>query len=67
MFSMDFKIGSWNIRGLSTSDKQKEVRNFIREEKLSMCAVLETHLKQKNLNKIANSIFGPWHGNGSLI
>ncbi|GJZ72331.1 retrovirus-related pol polyprotein from transposon TNT 1-94 [Tanacetum coccineum] len=32
---MDLKIGCWNIRGLSTSDKQKEVRNFISDECLS--------------------------------
>ncbi|GJU22791.1 RNA-directed DNA polymerase, eukaryota, reverse transcriptase zinc-binding domain protein [Tanacetum coccineum] len=61
--------GSWNIRGLSTSNKQKEVRNFIANEDLrnfianedlSICAVLETHIKSKRLNKIRESIFGQW-------
>nr|GEX28763.1 hypothetical protein [Tanacetum cinerariifolium] len=36
--------GSWNIRGMSTSTKQKEVQNFITKERLHVCAVLETHL-----------------------
>ncbi|GJR98189.1 RNA-directed DNA polymerase, eukaryota, reverse transcriptase zinc-binding domain protein [Tanacetum coccineum] len=31
--------------GLSTSNKQKEVRSFITDENLSICAVLETHIK----------------------
>nr|GEV12647.1 RNA-directed DNA polymerase, eukaryota, reverse transcriptase zinc-binding domain protein [Tanacetum cinerariifolium] len=50
----------WNIRGLSTSDKQNEVRNFISNEELSVCVVLETHIKQKRLNMIGDSIFGRW-------
>ena len=57
---MDFKIGSWNIRGLSTTDKQNEVRNFIENEKLSICAVLETHLKSQKLQKIGDKVFGVW-------
>lgn len=57
---MDLKIGTWNIRGLSTPDKQKEVRNFIVEEKLQVCVVLETHLKSKKIVKIGERIFGSW-------
>lgn len=57
---MDLKIGSWNIRGLSTSNKQTEIRNFIEDESLNFCAVLETHIKQKKLYKIGNDIFGNW-------
>ncbi|GJS86975.1 RNA-directed DNA polymerase, eukaryota, reverse transcriptase zinc-binding domain protein, partial [Tanacetum coccineum] len=33
---IEFKIGCWNIRGLSTSDKQNEVRKFISNESLSI-------------------------------
>ena len=31
---MGIKVASWIIRGLSTSDKQKEVKKIIIEEKL---------------------------------
>nr|GEU89886.1 histidine kinase 3 [Tanacetum cinerariifolium] len=58
---MDFKIGAWNIRGLSSSDKQKEVVNFIREEKLQICAVFETHLKCKRVDTICEKIYGRWN------
>nr|GEY94310.1 zinc knuckle CX2CX4HX4C [Tanacetum cinerariifolium] len=57
----------WNMdmiayyKGLGTSDKQREVRNFIADEFLSICAVLETHIKPKKLNKIGDSIFGSWY------
>ncbi|GJS86396.1 RNA-directed DNA polymerase, eukaryota, reverse transcriptase zinc-binding domain protein [Tanacetum coccineum] len=50
----------WNIKGLSTSDKQNEVRNFIANEGLSTCDVLETHIKSKSINKVGNDIFGRW-------
>nr|GFC22708.1 RNA-directed DNA polymerase, eukaryota, reverse transcriptase zinc-binding domain protein [Tanacetum cinerariifolium] len=55
----------WNIRGLSTSDKQNEIRNFIRDESLSVCAILETHIKSKRLQDIGNRIFGnlEWYSN----
>nr|GFC32834.1 hypothetical protein [Tanacetum cinerariifolium] len=61
---MDLKIRCWNIRGLSTSDKQKEVRNFIREESLSVCAIVETHLKAKRIQKIGDQIYGDWDCEG---
>ncbi|GKD40666.1 RNA-directed DNA polymerase, eukaryota, reverse transcriptase zinc-binding domain protein [Tanacetum coccineum] len=55
---MDLKIGCWNIRGLSTSDKQKEIMKFISEECLSVCAIVETHIKAKRIQKIGDLIYG---------
>ncbi|GJR56859.1 RNA-directed DNA polymerase, eukaryota, reverse transcriptase zinc-binding domain protein [Tanacetum coccineum] len=49
------------IKGMSTEFKQKELRKYIVEEKLQMLAILETHLKTKNIAKIANSMFGSWN------
>ncbi|GJY81936.1 RNA-directed DNA polymerase, eukaryota, reverse transcriptase zinc-binding domain protein [Tanacetum coccineum] len=54
------EFGSWNIRGFSTSDKLYEIRNFIRDESLSVCAILETHIKSKRLQDIRDRIFGNW-------
>ena len=39
-----FSIASWNIRGLNHSPKQKEVRQVVNENNLSVCAVLESHV-----------------------
>lgn len=57
---MDIKVASWNIRGLSTSDKHKEVRRIIAEEKIQLCAVLETHIKFNKVKKIGEKVFGDW-------
>ena len=40
---MDLNIATWNIRGLSNSDKQKEVKKFIAEENLQMCYSGDTY------------------------
>ncbi|GJZ55587.1 RNA-directed DNA polymerase, eukaryota, reverse transcriptase zinc-binding domain protein [Tanacetum coccineum] len=58
---MDFKVGTWNIRGLSSSEKQKDVVNFIREERLHICIVLETQLKSKRIVKVCERIYGRWN------
>ncbi|GJV78567.1 RNA-directed DNA polymerase, eukaryota, reverse transcriptase zinc-binding domain protein [Tanacetum coccineum] len=57
----NFKIGTWNIRGLSSSDKQKEVMKFIKEENLQVCAILETHLKNKRIVSVCDRIYGRWN------
>ena len=51
MSAMEYKAGVWNIRGLNTSDKQKEVKNFIVSKNLKICAILETRLKSKKLQQ----------------
>ncbi|PWA79613.1 RNA-directed DNA polymerase, eukaryota, Reverse transcriptase zinc-binding domain protein [Artemisia annua] len=57
---MEFKVASWNIRGLGKLTKQNEIKNLIRNEKLSICAILETHMKKDKTNKICDKIFGNW-------
>ncbi|GJX28468.1 RNA-directed DNA polymerase, eukaryota, reverse transcriptase zinc-binding domain protein [Tanacetum coccineum] len=56
----DIIEGCWNIRGLSTSEKHKEVRKFISDESLSVCAVIETRLKAKHLQKVRDFVFQSW-------
>ncbi|XP_071715137.1 uncharacterized protein [Rutidosis leptorrhynchoides] len=57
---MDFKAASWNIRGMSSIDKQDEVIKFIKDEKLCICTLVETHLKPDNISKVCDRIFGVW-------
>ncbi|GKD07006.1 RNA-directed DNA polymerase, eukaryota, reverse transcriptase zinc-binding domain protein, partial [Tanacetum coccineum] len=58
---MDLKIGTWNIRGLcNASDKQKEVKKLILEEGLQACAIIETHVKHKNIKKTCENVYGNW-------
>ena len=57
---IELKIGVWNIRGMNTVDKQREVKNLISSEKLKICAILETRLKSKKLHKTCDKVFQGW-------
>ncbi|GJX98150.1 RNA-directed DNA polymerase, eukaryota, reverse transcriptase zinc-binding domain protein [Tanacetum coccineum] len=49
------------IDRLCTKDKQNEIKELIHEENLSVCGVLETHLKDDKVNKIGNMVLGNWN------
>ncbi|XP_022014985.1 uncharacterized protein LOC110914504 [Helianthus annuus] len=49
------------LRGLNRPIKQAEVRQTIKEFKLSLCVVLETHVDPCNLSNICKSVFRSWH------
>ncbi|GJT12125.1 RNA-directed DNA polymerase, eukaryota, reverse transcriptase zinc-binding domain protein [Tanacetum coccineum] len=40
---------------------EKELKKFIGDEKLQFIAVLETHLKTKNIFKVRDKVFGSWN------
>ncbi|GJV32918.1 RNA-directed DNA polymerase, eukaryota, reverse transcriptase zinc-binding domain protein [Tanacetum coccineum] len=54
------KMAAWNVRGMCNRDMQKDVKKFIRDEKLSICAALETHVKERKINKICDFVYGNW-------
>lgn len=54
------KLGSWNIRGLNSLIKQREVKYFIRSNSLSFYAVLETHVVASKIDLVASTLFGSW-------
>ncbi|XP_022027000.1 uncharacterized protein LOC110928098 [Helianthus annuus] len=58
----------WNIRGLNRPLKQREVRLLVSENKLSVCALLESHVDISKLAKVCNNVFRSWNwtSNGSL-
>ncbi|GJS50125.1 hypothetical protein Tco_0600246 [Tanacetum coccineum] len=53
-------MNGWNEEMKSYSDKQKEVKKLIQEEGLQLCAILETHVKYKNIKKTCETVFGNW-------
>nr|GEV59418.1 hypothetical protein [Tanacetum cinerariifolium] len=61
-------IASWNIRGLNFSPKQKQVRQVVYENKLSVCAILESHAHESKLEKLCSYVFNHWEwiSNGSI-
>ncbi|KAJ9536666.1 hypothetical protein OSB04_un000139 [Centaurea solstitialis] len=54
------KGACWNIRGLNALDKQQEVRSFVRNNNVSICAVLESHVRQEALGNVCSTTFGRW-------
>ena len=60
-------MASWNVRGLNRPLKQKEVRQVVKDNKLSLCAILESHVDVAQLFSICKSVFKNWDwtSNGS--
>lgn len=54
------KILTWNVRGLNTSDKQKEVKSLMLTHDPEICCLVETKIKDENKDAIAKSAFGDW-------
>ena len=57
---MTIKIVAWNIRGMSTTSKQDEIKMLINENDLSMCVVVETQFNKKVVTKVCDRIFRRW-------
>lgn len=55
-----FSVVSWNIWGLNRVPKQKEVQDVIRDNSLSICAILESHVDISKLQNVCNKVFFRW-------
>lgn len=55
------KVAAWNLRGLNDPLKQVEVGSLIRQNKLSIVGILETHVQEVNKVQIRNNIQEGWH------
>ena len=53
-------IVSWNIRGLNWPNKQVDVQFFLNNRHIGMIGLLETKVKEKNVNKVAGKTFPGW-------
>ncbi|GJT80538.1 hypothetical protein Tco_1054880 [Tanacetum coccineum] len=60
-------VASWNIRGMNFSPKQSEVRHVIFENGLSVCAILESHVKDSKLVKLCSSVFKHWDWTSNVV
>ena len=62
------RLCSWNIRGLNWPNKQEDIKIFLHEKNIALVGLLETKVKEKNVEKVAKNIFHGWnwHHNFSL-
>ncbi|KAJ9536472.1 hypothetical protein OSB04_un000353 [Centaurea solstitialis] len=50
----------WNIRGLNSPEKQREVKSFLRDHNINLFAVLESHLSSESVVSVVSNVFGRW-------
>lgn len=60
-------FGCWNIRGLNRPLKQKEVRQVVSDNKLSLCAILESHVDVSSLFKVCKGVFSNWDWTSNAV
>nr|GFA01220.1 hypothetical protein [Tanacetum cinerariifolium] len=51
---------AWNVRGLNNTPNQDKVIQILREDDFSLCGLLETHVKKKDLFRICNRVLRNW-------
>jgi exonuclease III len=49
------KVLSWNIRGLNKAFKQREIRKVIRLWKISILCLVETKVRQENMDRVISN------------
>nr|CCA65981.1 hypothetical protein [Beta vulgaris subsp. vulgaris] len=54
------KITTWNVRGLNDPIKVKEVKHFLHSQKISLCSLFETRVRQQNSGKIQKKFGNRW-------
>ena len=50
----------WNIRGMNDPFKIKEIKNFLTKNKVVVCVLLETRVRENNANKFQKKIGKDW-------
>ncbi|XP_074291896.1 uncharacterized protein LOC141618710 [Silene latifolia] len=54
------KFGMWNVRGLNSDAKQRDVKWYLHHSEVVLFGLLETRVKPRYLNKVANNICTRW-------
>ncbi|KAK9714227.1 hypothetical protein RND81_06G080100 [Saponaria officinalis] len=53
-------VGLWNIRGLNSLTKQKEIKWFLHKNKVELFGLLETKIRSSGINKLAAVLGSSW-------
>ncbi|GAV92864.1 Exo_endo_phos domain-containing protein, partial [Cephalotus follicularis] len=53
-------LAAWNVRGLNNPSKHNEVRHFISSNNISMIGILESRVRNHNLDNVVRSINKMW-------
>ena len=55
------RVCSWNVRGLNWPNKQEDLKIFLQEKRIGLIGMLETKVKERNVNKVATRLLQGWH------
>lgn len=55
------KLLMWNVRGMNTSSRQREVAKSIAGRNASICILVETKIKIHKKEKVLRRTFGGWN------
>lgn len=61
MYRVTIRFSVWNIRGLNSPIKQKEVKYFIDSNNHVLVAILETKVREANVDRVRHNYFGEWN------
>ncbi|KAG5547462.1 hypothetical protein RHGRI_013228 [Rhododendron griersonianum] len=53
------KIAAWNIRGLNSPLKQKEIFSFVQSQRLGLCGIVETKVRREHMSSTVSHCFPP--------
>ncbi|XP_074283257.1 uncharacterized protein LOC141607810 [Silene latifolia] len=54
------KLGVWNVRGLNSDTKQRDIKWFLYQSEVVLFGLLETRVKPGSLNKVAANVCNGW-------
>lgn len=54
------KVITWNVRGMNKVYKQKETREFIKENKVNIIAIVEHKIQEYKEGQVINKIAHAW-------
>lgn len=50
----------WNVRGVNSQQKHKDIRHLIALKKVGMASLVETKIRNKDMGKFYLSLFSGW-------
>ncbi|XP_074300168.1 uncharacterized protein LOC141631389 [Silene latifolia] len=54
------KLGVWNVRGLNSDTKKRDIKWFLYQSEVVLFGLLETRVKPGSLNKVAANVCNGW-------
>ncbi|XP_062088459.1 uncharacterized protein LOC133795020 [Humulus lupulus] len=54
------RILSWNVRGINSQHKHREIKHLILSKNVGLVSLLETKVKNKNMGSMYTSLFSGW-------